>query len=87
MGNFKIVDQNRNQQINETHYFNWLQKTEQLNIHNSATKIEYLKEQGFQVGINFITEYEVETLKLIEGFYFQTIIKPTLNKFVKELSN
>lgn len=85
MGIFKIKDQNRNQQITETDYFKWLKSTEQKNIHFSKTKVEYLEQQGFQIGVDFISEYEIQTLNLIEMFYFQTIIKPMLNQYVVEL--
>jgi ribulose bisphosphate carboxylase small subunit len=87
MGAFKIQDQKRDIQLKDTHYHAWLKDNEVTNIHNSLTKVNYLKDQGFQIGIDFISETEIETLNYIEQHYFRTVLKPMLNNLVKEYTN
>lgn len=85
MGVFKIQDQDTKKQIVETHYYEWLLSKKRTDIHKSLTKVDYLKEQGFQIGIDYITDAEINTLKYIEHHYFRKVIKPILNELIKEI--
>ena len=75
MALFTIKDQNDNQPIVETHYYNWLKDNGFTNIHNIQTKTQYLTEQGFNVGVDRISSEEVSRLKLIENYYYKKVSK------------
>lgn len=74
---FEILDKDRNQKIVETHYYQWLLDKKKTDIHATLTKIEYLEEQGFKIGVNKLNETSFDTLKYIEHHYFRKVVIPT----------
>lgn len=76
---FEIIDKDRSQQIVETHYYKWLLEKKKTDIHYTLTKLEYLEEQGFKVGVNKLNETNFDTLKYIEQHYFRMVVIPTKN--------
>jgi hypothetical protein len=75
MKTFKIKDQDRNTPFENTHYWKWLEKRGAQDIHSVSTKIEYLTEQGFVVGTDKLSDWDLFTLKAIEQGYFNKILK------------
>jgi len=76
---FKTIDQDGNQPIVDTHYYKWLVEQNGKDIHYIKTKKEYLKSQGFDWGVDKISAEDYNRLHAIEVYYFQVVIKPTLN--------
>lgn len=74
MALFKIVDQDRDQLIVETHYYAWLKSKQPKDIHRIYTKVSYLEEQGFKRGIDKISEIDSNSLNAIEDVYFRNEI-------------
>ena len=66
---FKIKDKGGDQLIVETDYYNWLQQNKVTNVHFINTKIQYLSEQGFVKGKDFLSEEDLYILKHIEQHY------------------
>lgn len=61
----QIPDQDKNQLIVKTHYYNWLKENKVDNLHYVKTKRQYLDE----LGIDKISSEELSTLKVIEQTY------------------
>lgn len=78
MAHFTIKDNDTSKLIVESHYYAWLKENKPSDIHKINTKVNYLVEQGFVIGIDYIGEEQLMTLKSIEDTYFSFEIKPTL---------
>lgn len=66
---FEIAD-SKATVIKDSHYHKWLEKNvPNKNVHLIQTKVDYLKEQGFEVGTSFLSEDDLTTLKVIEQSY------------------
>lgn len=72
---FTIKDTDTSKLMVETHYYKWLQEKQPTDIHAIKTKIDYLSEQGFVVGVDRISEEEIKTLMYIEQKYFDINLK------------
>lgn len=75
MSLFKIKDQDDSVAVETTHYYKWLKGKKVDNIHAIKTKTEYLIEQGFNVGVDRVTEEDLKRLKAIETLYFNAELK------------
>ena len=71
---FNIKDKN-DDLIIRSHYYNWLGEQKVTNIHNIQTKTDYLKSQGFVIGVDRITEESLNILKSIEEVYYTTNLR------------
>ena len=71
---FNIKDKN-DDLIIRSHYYNWLSEQNLDDIHNIQTKTDYLKSQGFVIGVDRITEESLNILKSIEEVFYLTNLK------------
>jgi hypothetical protein len=74
---FKIKDIDTSIPIENTHYFNWLNSQNLLDIHSIETKKAYLKSIGFEIGKDRISSKAIDTLRYIEQYYFRKTLNNT----------
>ena len=63
--------------MDQTHYWAWLDFTQQQEIHSIDTKLEYLSTCfGFIKGTHILAPDVLRTLKFIEDYYFHCVLLP-----------
>ncbi len=67
--------------IDQTHYWAWLDFTQQPDIHSIATKVEYLSVNfGFVKGTHVLAPETLTYLKYIEEQYFNRVLLPKVKE-------
>jgi len=64
--------------ITDTHYYKWLLSKGKRDIVAHITKVEYLDEHDFIVGVTFLSGDDLKTLQYIERHYFRSVCVPNL---------
>ena len=71
MGTFKLKGNATDILIVDTDYYKWLLRKQLKDINSITTKVEYLRELGFVVGVDRLTSEDVSTLGYIEKHYLK----------------
>jgi hypothetical protein len=71
--------------VDQTNYWGWLEFTQQQDIHNINTKLEYLTNCfKFKKGVHTLTHENRNTLKLIEQQYFDRVLLPKVKERIAQ---